>query len=202
MSLGRWQFVILLCGLATLIAWPLAAAAQTQNQRTSVVEAARRAREQRKNAPKAAQVWTNDNLASLSGAAVNVIGIPAQPPAPAEAKAEAKKPAAGAAEDKEQDLKKAEAELAEAKKDLERGEKELDLLQRDLLLQRQQHYTSPDYASDTEGKARLDSLAGQIEAKQGEVQRDKEKIAALEKKVEDLKHSSSPNKPESPPAEK
>jgi len=202
MKLGRWQFVILLCGLATLIAWPLAAAAQTQNQQTSVAEAARRAREQRKNAPKAAQVWTNDNLVSLSGAAVSVIGIPAQPPARVEADAEAKKPAGGAAEDKEQDLKKAEAKLAEAKKGLERDEKELDLLQRDLLLQRQQYYTSPDYASDTEGKARLDSLAGQIEGKQGEVQRDKEKIAALEKKVEDLKRSSSTNKPESPPAEK
>ena len=198
MKFPRLQLTLLLCGIVPLAAWPAAATAQTQDQQVSLGDAARRARAQKKNAPRAARVWTNDSLASLSGTAVSVVGVLTPPPEPAKAESPAAESAAGG----EEELKKAEAELAEAKKELERAEKQLDLLQRDLRLQRQQYYSNPNYTSDNEGKAKLDALGAQIGAKQGEVQRAKEKVAALEKKVEDLKRSASPKKPESPPAEK
>ncbi|HTX16778.1 MAG TPA: hypothetical protein VMD77_15865, partial [Candidatus Baltobacteraceae bacterium] len=76
MKLAKW-------GLAILLASPLAmvpgAPAQSQDsaqsgqQQDSLAAAARRAREQKKDEPKAAKVWDNDNIPSSPGT-VSVVG--------------------------------------------------------------------------------------------------------------------------------
>lgn len=202
MKFVRLQLAIFLCGVAALASWPTPAPAQTPDRQTSLGDAARRVREQKKHAPKAARVWTNDNLPDSGG--VSVVGPTTEPtpPAKAEGPGQVAEPSAGAAESEEKDLSEKEAELREAKEQLKRAEKQLDLLQRDFDLHRQQYYSNPGYTSDTTGKEALDTLAGQIAAKQDEVQKAKEKVATLEKQVENLKRNSSPSKPESPPSEK
>jgi uncharacterized coiled-coil protein SlyX len=192
------ELTILVCGLALLCAWP--APASPQDQQPSLAEAARRAREQRKHAPKAARVWTNDNLPTAPGAAVSVVGLVAEPEAPEEAPAAGPLAKAATGEEKDKERKEAEAALARAKEQLKNAQKELDLLQRDFNLQRQQYYPNPTYASDTAGKERLDTLRGQINAKQQEVQQTTEKIAALEEQLEDLKQSTGTTK-QPPPEE-
>jgi uncharacterized coiled-coil protein SlyX len=196
MKTVRLQLAIFLCGVATLAAWAAPALAQ---QQSSLGDAARRAREQKKHAPKAARVWTNDNLPDSGG--VSVVGPPTEPAAPTRAEGQAES-SAGAAEGEEKDAQETEARLREAKEQLKRAEKQLDLVQRDFDLQRQQYYSNPGYTSDTAGKEKLDALRGQIAAKQNEVQKAKEKVVALEKELENLKRRPSPSKPETPPAEK
>lgn len=192
------KLAILVCSFALYFAWP--APASPQDQQPSLAEAARRAREQRKHAPKAARVWTNDNLPTTAGAAVSVVGLAAEPVAPEEAQPAGPLAKAAASEEKDKERKETEAALARAKEQLENAQKELDLLQRDFNLQRQQYYSNPAYTSDTVGKERLATLRGQIDAKQQEVQQAKEKIAALEEQLEDLKRSTGTTK-QPPPEE-
>ncbi len=118
---------------------------------------------------------------------MSVVGLPAEPAAPEEAPAAGPLPKAAAGQEKDKERKETEAVLARAKEQLKNAQKELDLLQRDFTLHQQQYYSNPAYTSDTAGKERLDTLRGQIDAKQQEVQQAKEKIAALEEQLEDLK---------------
>jgi chromosome segregation ATPase len=195
MSFIRLRAMMFLAGLVSVAAAPPTALAQ--DQQTSLGDLARRAREQKKRERNPARVWTNDNLPAAERADVNVVG----PPAPAETANEAAEPAA-ASEERDQEIKIKETALKEAKEQLARAEKELNLLQRDLDLHRQQFYSNPDYTRDADGKAQLDDLSRQIDTKLREVQQAKEKVASLERQLEELKRTSAPNKPASPPAEK
>ena len=194
MSLFRLRATMFLAGAVSVAAALLPALAQDQQR--SLGDLARRAREQKKRERNPARVWTNDNLPAAEPAEVNVVGPPAL--------AETAHPAAASADSagKEQEIKKKEAALKEAKEQLARAEKELNLLQRDLDLHRQQFYSNPDYARDAHGKTQLDDLSRQIDTKQREVQQAKEKAASLERQLEELKGTSAPSKPASPPAEK
>ncbi len=194
MKTVRLGLIALACGLAVICA-DTAGAKQEQQQEVSVAELARRLREQKKSAPEAKQVWTNDNLPQVAGAPVNVVGRTAQPrqATPGETEASGPEAAAGkgaksADKEKGKDRAEAEAELAQEKQHLETAKHELDLLQRDLNLHRQQFYSDPGYASNTEGKAALDEFASQVEAKRQEVQQTEQKIAALEGKLESMNH--------------
>lgn len=188
-----WMGLIALaCGLGAICADTSRA---EQQQEVSVAELARRLREQKKPAAKAGRVWTNDNLPEASVAPVNVVGRTAQAPPATPAETEAAGPEAAAAagegaksadKEKEKDRAAAEAELTQEKQHLETAKHELDLLQRDFNLQRQQFYSDPGYASNSAGKAALDGLASQVEAKRQEVQQTEQKIAALGSKLESL----------------
>jgi len=194
MKTVRLGLIALACGLTAICA-DTARAKQEQQQEVSVADLARRLREQKKSAPEAKRVWTNDNLPQLAGAPVNVVGRTAQPgqATPGETEASGSAPAAGqgaksADKEKEKDRAKAEAELAQEKQHLETAKHELDLLQRDFDLHRQQFYSDPGYTSNTEGKEALDRLAEQVEAKRQEVQQIEQKIAALANKLESMNH--------------
>ena len=199
MKLIRLQLAIFLCGVAVLTAWATPALAQMPDQQTSLGEAARHAREQKKHTSKAARVWTNDNLPDSGG--LSVVGPTTEPASPPKAEGQAES-SAGAAEGEVKDAQETEAKLREAKEQLKHADKQLELVQRDFDLQRQQYYSNPGYTSDTAGKQKLDTLRGQIAAKQNEVQQAKEKVAALEKELENVKRAPGPSKPEAPPAEK
>ena len=164
--------------------------AQSQAQQgDSVAEAARKARERKKEAGKPGKVWTNDNLnkpapspqPSQSGGASAgqeaTSGQPSQETAPAAAEGVGGTPA------ESPDAAKERAELDAAKQQLAEAQKGLDLAQRDFDLYREQFYSNPSFQSDTKGRAQLDALQHQIADKKQEVQRLKEKVASLEAKV-------------------
>jgi hypothetical protein len=67
-----------------------------------------------------------------------------------------------------------------AKAELSQAQGELDVLERKAVLDSDTFYSKTDYASDSEGKARLDAEAGQINQKKSEVDGLKAKLAELE----------------------
>jgi len=181
------------CAVATL--WVCSALAAQHP--SALGDLARQVRAQKKQAPKAAHVWDNDNLPSGPGTAVNVVGsVPQAAPAPAEAEATAPSPAASTteAQNKEKERAETEAELNQDKELLAKTKKDLDLLQREYNLERQQHYSNPQYASDTKGKAGLDALIAQIDAKRQEVLQTEQKIADLQERLENLNRELGPKK--------
>ncbi len=166
----------------------------TAQHAASLGDVARQVREQKKAAPKAKQVWTNDSLPASPQAAVSVVGSVAEAPAATPASAGP----AGATEAEEKEQEGTEAEVRQEKEHLARAKQELELLQRDFDLQRQQYYSSPQYQADSAGKARLDDLTAQIEAKRQQAQQAEQKIAELEEKLKSLGHTLGPRK-EAPP---
>jgi peptidoglycan hydrolase CwlO-like protein len=174
------------------------AAAQTEQSQPSLGDVARRSREQKKPSPRPVHVWTNEDLPTTPGA-ISIVGTPPPPPKTTGEAAEAGAGGAGPSaepQDRDAAIAKIEAELKDAKADLERLEKELDLAKRDLDLQNQQYYSNPGYKSDSTGKARLDAMQRDVEAKAGEVGRAKERVATLEKQLAELK--SAPPAPAKP----
>jgi hypothetical protein len=168
---------------------PFLASAQSQGDNASVADAARRAREQKKAAAKPARTLTNDDLPS----------VPAEPAAPAAARSGAEEEAADAgqaktegdgreplapsepgAEAEKKKRAKIEAALKQAKAKLSEAQGELDVLERKAALDSDVFYSKTGYASDSEGKARLDAQAQQVGEKKRQVDDLKAKLAALE----------------------
>jgi hypothetical protein len=184
----------LLVGL-TVALLPVAGFAQSQDTQ-SVAEAARRARAQKKNSEKPAKVITDDTLdvkkGDVQSATAEQLRIPGTPETPAQ-------PAAGAAnaqnggaagdasanaqgsknisdEDKSRAILKQRVALKGKIKD---AQSDLDLLQREFQLDQDTFYSSPDYANNPSGKAKLDAMKQQIADKQQELERLKAELAAL-----------------------
>ncbi len=177
---------IFLALLGLILVLPAAVAAQKQapDKNQELLEAARKAREAKQNAPKAKYVFTNDNIPK-SGGGVSVLG--STPPAPAAAPSKAAGAAAAAAseEKSEEDKRKEEADwrkkFADARARLATAEKELDILQRELNLNQQQYYSDPNVAM-REQYSRSDINKGKaaIDAKKIEIEQLKKAIDTLE----------------------
>ncbi len=152
-----------------------------QNQE-SVVEAARKARAARKNAPKAKMVIDNDNLDTLTGV-VSVVGQPPAPPEDQTKAAAADKANAPAAAPKPPVKDEAywRSKFADANKNLNEDARELDILQREYNLKQQQFYTDP-MASLTEQYSRkdLNDTKTKIDDMTAKVAQDKQDISNLE----------------------
>ncbi len=173
--------------------------AQAQDNAPSVAEAARKAKEQKKTAPKQSHVITEDTLslrpasadtgaAPPPGTVINttpVMPSAETPASPKDASAEPAKSAESAAP-APADAKKAEeqaAEIAKAKEMLAQLQSELDLLKRQLALNSETYYSNPDYAHDTNGKAKLDDLQKMIGDKQISLQDLKQQLEELMQKA-------------------
>jgi hypothetical protein len=164
---------------------PASVFAQSQDSQ-SVAEAARRARAQKKTADKpAAKVIDDDTLVVKKGdvqsAAAEVPKMPGSadaPAQPASGDATASAPGSPNASDDEKAraLLKQRVALKEKIKD---AQSDLDLLQREFQLDQDAFYSSPDYANNTSGKAKLDAMKQQIADKQQELDRLKSELAAL-----------------------
>ncbi len=203
MRLGRTLWTV--SAVALLFAVPGLAAQSQSNQKESLGEAARKARQQKKPAAKPVKVLTDDDLArppqigppSVQDAKASEPRIPGETPA-----VEKQEPVPGAAarSETEERAAKLEADLKAAKEQLAEAEKGLNLLQREFDLRRDQYYSNPDFKSDKQGKAQLDSLQQQISVRQQEVERLKEKLAALEAERKSLPGApASTEKPTEPP---
>lgn len=175
-----------------------AEAAPAPQQAPSVAEAARKAREQSRTRPQPAKVFTNEDVANLTGV-VNVVGPPpAEPgaapaagaapadataaPADATAPAAAATPGAAAAPPAEvRDEAYWRTQFAAARKKLADDTKELDILQREYNLKQQQFYMDPNVAlREQNNRADLNRTLDQINTKKLDVERDQQAITALE----------------------
>jgi predicted RNase H-like nuclease (RuvC/YqgF family) len=176
--------------------------AQAQSTGDPVADAARKAREQKKEAPKPKRVYTNDDVANIRSAPINVLGTPppSTPETPAENKpkdAEAKpdakaadgqqaaKPAASGPQESEE--AKWRRRFKEVRDKLARAEKELEILQREDNKAQVQYYSDPQKAM-TEQYSRKDinEKNAKIAAKQQEIQALKQRLSDLE---DDLRKS-------------
>jgi type I restriction-modification system DNA methylase subunit len=198
MKLMRTALTMVAC---SLLAWTLvtaAAAAQEKEQKPSLGDVARRIREQKKGQAKSARVWDNDSIPKTPNT-VSVVGQAVEEsPAEAAKTSEAKPPGTKAGDQTLKDVAATQAAILDAKNNLANLLTDLDLLQRQYSLDQQQFYGKPDFASDKEGKVKLDAEAAQVDAKRQEVQDEQQKIAELEQKLNELKTSQSSEKPAPP----
>ncbi len=159
-----------------------ASAGSQAAQPDPLAAAARRAREQQKNAPKAAKVFTNDNLPT--NATISFVGVPASS-APAANSGNAANASAAQAAAPESDEKRAQDEtaLASAKAQLQSEKKDLDIDQRKYALDDQMWMSSPNHEGDSEGAANLQNEQDAMSAKQDEVTAAQKVVADLEARL-------------------
>jgi hypothetical protein len=190
--------------IATLAQAQDAQAQQSASSDASVADAARRARDQKKNAAKSSKVITDDELDrhvfKPGQAGFNVMAPPQLETAPPSAEAVAAAEAADNASD--EDLQKEAAaqdsDIARLKVQIREGEKDLDVLRRQLALDQDSYFSKTDYARDTAGKSNLDNEKQQINDRQEQIERLKTRLAALE----ELKsHRKPARKKAAPPAQ-
>jgi hypothetical protein len=167
--------------------------AQSQDSQ-SVAEAARRAREKKKDAAaKPARVITDETLDVKKGDVQSAVAEEPKIAGADDRKAQAAPgtpnaaPANAAAKDEKQE--KLKKQLTELKEQIKQSLMDLDLLQRENRLDQDAYYSQPNYGSDTAGKQKLDDEKQQISDKQQEISRLKTKLADLQR---EMGESSSP----------
>jgi uncharacterized coiled-coil protein SlyX len=204
--------------LIATFAFSIPAFAQSQNDSSpSVAEAARKAKERKKTAPKENRVITEDTL-NLRPASADATGAPppgtvvttapdaapsdgaagtASAPAVSTEVSAAEKPA-DASTSATDSKKKAEAAAAAAKTKelLAQAQSQLDVLKRELALDLDSYYSNPDYARDTNGKAKLEELKQFIGDRQISVDELKRQLTEL---LEKAGVSADQEKPAAPP---
>jgi hypothetical protein len=192
--IAKWVAVLLLASPPGLAAaqqssQPQPAQQQSQGQEESqqqdpLAAAARRAREQKKDQPRPAKVWDNDNIPK-SPEQISILGEPApssenaaKPADQSAAPSAAKEPEESAAsiEERKAALQK---ELDQAKAHLKSVTTDLDIASRTYQLDQQTFYSNPNYSSDTQGADKLKNEESDIDAK-------KQEVADLQKNVDDL----------------
>jgi len=149
---------------------------------TTLAEAAKRARDAKRDQAKPAQVWDNDTVPKASGQ-ISVVGE-----APATADADNSAPGAAAPGDNSANGAPAKTEgsgalksqISDAKDKLATIKTDLDLLERTNTLDSQMYYGKPDYQTDTDGAAKLKAEQDSIAAKQQEMDDQQKKIDDLE----------------------
>jgi len=151
-----------------------APASLAQNDQPSVAEAARKARQQKKS-EKPIPVITNDTLEPPTAGKPEVTTPTATEPAmPGETASTSETPApdakAAAAPAENANKKEEEQKALEAlKQQIREMKKEVDLAQRALALANEGYYSQPDFAKDTDGKAKLDAMMNELTQKKDEL---------------------------------
>ena len=205
MKIGRRVCVSAILFAACLVGMPGTRA--QSGQETSVAEAARKAREQKKTAAKPSTVITNDTLKPATPATVqNAVAATESMPgtnatASTDTTAAASAPAETAAT-AEQANKTSEAEAAKKKAEIEALKlqvadkaKEVDLQQRELALANESYYSRPDFSKDPGGKAKLDAMQSDLSQKKDQLAQLKAKLKEL---APDADQKTSDQKPAAP----
>lgn len=152
----------------------------------SVAEAARKAREKKKDATKSTKVITDETLEVKKGDVQSAVAEEAKvagaPDANRQSRNAQASPAPGASAEAAKDdrLKK---ELMAAKEQLKQALMDLDLLQRENRLDQDAYYSKSNYGSDTAGKQKLDDEQQQINDKRQQVEQLKAKVVDLQKQA-------------------
>jgi len=193
--------------------------AQAQSdQQESIADAARRSREQKKEAAKPASVITNDTLEPLkpetpaARAGAPTSAVTAAPggsattdtsaaPAPAAGEQPTATPAAAPlANETEQGAAAKQEALKLLKQQIAELQKDVDLAQRELNLANADFYSKPDFSKDDAGKANLDAMKNDLAQKSGELEQLKAQLpAGADVKEEKPAENESPTPPQSQP---
>jgi hypothetical protein len=181
----------------------LIATAQDQ----SIAEAARKAREQKKTAPQAKRVFTNDNIPTVPGT-LSTIGTNPTPGGDASSGTTSSGGQTGGADsgttpaNPDDKTKSADEEakwrkkFAELRAKLASAEKEVDIMQRELNLKREQYYSDPNQAMREQYKypsgsgGEVNDLAKKIADKKKEIESLKQQLSELE---DDLRRAGLPS---------
>ncbi|MGB8541706.1 MAG: hypothetical protein WCD49_08730 [Candidatus Acidiferrales bacterium] len=180
MKIARWSI-----GLLLILPLGLSAGQQGDQPSTqqptnnSLVDAARRAREQKRDQPKAVHVWNDDNVPKTNG--VSVVGQTPGPEATS-ASADGSNPGAAPAPIQE-NLTGIAAQLNSAKEHLKSLQTDLDILQRKSALDEQVYLSKPEYENDKEAAAGLKSEKDKVAALQAEVVEEQKKVDELQAKL-------------------
>lgn len=191
MSLGA-ACGITACGVA-------AQTAPQDSSASSIADAAKRAREQKKNAGAPSKVITDDDLDNKNvkpgaeGLTVPAPRLETEPPSPEAV-------AAAETADKQADKSPADdplkstddAKIAQKKKALATAEDDVALAQRELALAQDSFYANPDYQRDTAGQTNLTELQQTISDRQDKVARLKAELAAAEEAASRKKGAAAP----------
>jgi hypothetical protein len=185
---GAYVLVVLpVVGLAAIAVTARQPSQDTSQQPADdpVAEAARKAREHKKEAPKPKKVYTNDDVSSTPA--------PAPPTAAAKTDDATKSPEAGSNAEATADAAKGDknadknSEAAwrkrfkEAREKLAQTEKELDILQREVNKAQTQFYSDPQKAlSEQYTRKNINEHDTQIAAKKEEVAQLKQQLSDLE----------------------
>ena len=165
------------------VALPSVTFAQSQDSQ-SVADAARRAREKKKNSEKPAKVITDETLEVKKGdvqsAAAEQLRMPGTPERQAQPASTNTPSPAVQSEMKASEDEKLAKELTALKEQIKQAQSDLDLAQREQALQQDTYFSNPDYVHDTAGKAKLDAIKQQVAEKQQELDRLKARLAELQ----------------------
>lgn len=180
--LGKMTFVTASC-LLFLGAAPGAIAQQPADQTAqhdALADAARRAREQKKEQPQPKKIYTNDDLSSAPSreapapAASDSAAASAAPAGQNQAKAAA--PA-----DKETPETKWRKRFTEQHAKIRQAEEQLDILQRELDKNQMQYYPDPQKAlAEQHTRGDIQSRSAKIEAKKREIEQLKQQLSDME----------------------
>lgn len=159
-------------------------AANTASQQTaappadSLAEAAKKARAAEKNAPKAARVFTNDNIPTAGG--VSEVGSASQASSDSGAGPDDK--AKGSAKTASANDEAAwRGRFAKLRHKLEQDQAELDIMQRELGVLNMQYYSDPNKAMQQQlSRDDIDKKTAAIEAKKKQVADDQQAISDAE----------------------
>src|SRR5277367_5298591 len=167
----------------------MAAHGQSQNTTApSVADAAKQAREQKKNAATATKVITDDDIDAKSvKPGAEGLSVSAAPELDTQGPSAAAVAAQEAADQRkdlsptDDPLKKGDsAKVVKLKEELAQAEEDLKLSQRENQLEQDTVYSKPDYQHDAAGKAMLEELQRQISDKQALVEQLKARFTALQ----------------------
>jgi hypothetical protein len=185
----RSVFAVVLGGAFLPVAF-----SQSQDSQ-SVAEAARRAREKKKDSAKPAKVITDDTLdvkkGDVQSAVAEELKIAGAPEAANQSANGTANPAAGDAKTQPASDEKLKKEIAAVKERLKDALGDLDLLQRENRLDQDTYYSEPNFAGDTAGKQKLDDEQKKMSDKRQEIDRLKGKLADLQKSLGESSSSSS-----------
>jgi chromosome segregation ATPase len=145
-------------------------------QQQSLGDAARKNREQQKNAPQASKTYTNEDISAIHSTGISTVGQSTTPAAPAAPNA----PGTPATPDR----KKMEADwrkkFGDARQRLTLAQKDLDIMQRELAVLQVQFYPDPNQAMQQQhDRSDINEKLQKIEDKKAEV-------AKLEQAITDL----------------
>ena len=156
--------------------------AQSQDSQ-SVAEAARRAREKKKDAAnKPGKVITDETLDVKKGDVQSAVAEEPKIPGAPDTKAQSSPVPANPA-GKDEKKEKLRKQLTDLKEQVKQALMDLDLLQRENRLDQDAYYAKPNYGSDAAGKQKLEDEKQQINNKQDEVAKLKAKLADLQREI-------------------
>src|SRR5579862_2923851 len=143
------------------------------SQQSSLADAARKAREQKKEAPKAAKVFDNDSIPTTGG--INTVGSASAPP---DSSAQGGQPAADGGANDEKAWKQRFADLRHK---LDQDKQELAILQREMGVANVNYYSDPVKGMQ-QGLTQEDIHKKQaaIDAKQKQIEADQQAISDAE----------------------